>query len=414
VLDEFSVNVERRWPDLARRQAAIRAEAEARIVEQRWSQSSWAMEVRPYYVERNELPAVRLCRRRPEDLDGWVEYGFDDLGRCVLVREHGYGRPQEEQVFLYGDGTDEVLDFQWVPDWVREESGGEEYKLVAVEQHRRDAAGCLQRWARIVRGDRFEDAPARLSWEDYEYRADGALSQVVEQWPIYDQERAFGGLAVGDIAVSRDEFTYDDAGDLVSIRSVPPYAHQQPRIVWRRRPASLRPALRKVEDVLVEYTVGWAREHWPDEPVYCLGLIFHGSKLALDAAFGTRAFMQEMLDDPEEDGPPLELWNPAEFGIEHAFALGRDDPEFTEAAAALEQEWRRTGDLDACFKLLARAAKRLNADDRLNLPRTDAFVVFAIDPEIHEQPHVERQLRACIPADTFKKLKRAGLLTGAP
>jgi hypothetical protein len=169
------------------------------------------MEARPYYAERNETSVVRLRRQRPDDVDGWVEYGFDDLGRCVLVRERAYGRPYEEQVFVYGEGTDEVLDFQWVPEWVRE-SGGEEFKLVAVEQHRRDGTGRLERWARIVRGDRFQDAPARLSWEDYEYRADGALSQVVAHRPIYDQEHAVGGLAVGDIAVSRDEFIYDEAG----------------------------------------------------------------------------------------------------------------------------------------------------------------------------------------------------------
>src|SRR5262249_8333393 len=154
------------------------------------------------------------------------------------------------------------------------------------------------------------DAPARLSWEDYEYRAGGALSHVVKHWPIDDR-------AIGDIAASRDELAYDDAGDLVSI------AHQDGRIVWRRRPASLRPALRKVEDVLVEYAVGWAREHWPDEPVYCLGLVYSAPKLALDAAFGTQSFKQAWLDDPGEYGLAFELWNPAEFGFDHAFAPGR-------------------------------------------------------------------------------------------
>jgi hypothetical protein len=385
VLDEFSVDAERRWPDLARRQAAIRAEAEARVVERRWAQYPWGMDARPYYAERNETSVARLRRQRPEDLDGWVEYGLDELGRCVLIRERAYGRPDEEQVFVYGDRTDEVLDFQWVPEWARE--SGEEFKLVALEQHRRDGTGRLQRWARIVRGDRFEHAPAQLSWEDYEYRADGALTHVVKYRPIYDQEHAIGGLAVGDIAVSRDEFTYDDAGELVSIRRVPAFTNQDPRIVWRRRPGSLRPALRKAEDILVEYTIRWAREHWPDEPVYCLGLVYYG--------------------------PKLELWNPAEFGIEHAFDPARHDPEFTGAAAALEQEWRLTSDTDACFELLARAAKRLNADDRLNGPRTDHFVVFAIDPEIVDPAHVERHLRACVPADTYKALRQAGMLAAS-
>ena len=65
----------------------------------------------------------------------------------------------------------------------------------------------------------------------------------------------------------------------------------------------------------------------------------------------------------------------------------------------------RPGRDDACFKFLARAAKRLNADYRLNLPRTDAFVVFAIDPEIVDQ---------CVPPDTVERLRRAGLLVVDP
>jgi hypothetical protein len=68
---------------------------------------------------------------------------------------------------------------------------------------------------------------------------------------VYDAEQARAGWAIGDIAVSRDEFTYDDAGDLVLIRRVPARADDDAAVVWRRRPASLRPALRKVEDILV-------------------------------------------------------------------------------------------------------------------------------------------------------------------
>ena len=189
MLDDFRVSVEQRWPDLARRQAAIRAEVEARVVERRWAQLSGGLETRPYYAERNEWARVRLRRQRPDDLVSWVEYGLDERGRCVLVREHTDGPPYQEKVLVYGDGADEVLDFEWVPEGARE-SIGEEYKLVAVEEHRRDEHRRLVRWARIVRGDRFKDAPVRLSWEDYIYRDDGALSEVMDHWPVYDAEQA--------------------------------------------------------------------------------------------------------------------------------------------------------------------------------------------------------------------------------
>jgi hypothetical protein len=277
-----------------------------------------------------------------------------------------------------------------------------------VEEHRRDASGRLRRWARSVRGDRFEDAPTRLWWEDYSYRADGALEEVAEHRPIYDETQISAGLAVGDVAVLTDKLSYDDSGELVLIRRSTSVVGIDPWVVWRRRPASLRPLLRLVEDRLVEYTVQWARQHWPNEPAYYLGLLYTAPYLGLDAAIGTRSQQQQMLADPGEFGVGLELWNPAELGIEHAFDPGRDDPDFADAVSMLEQEWRTTNDDDACFNLLARVAKRLNADQRLDRPRTDDFVVFAIDPEIPDQAHLERHLRACIPKDRFKRLSRAG------
>lgn len=366
------------------------------------------MEVPPYYVERRETSPVRLRRQRPDDVEGWVEYGLDSSGRCVLVREYAYGRPYRDHVRISGDGKDEALDFEYLQDWERK-PGEEEYRLAAVEEHRRDSEGVLRRWARIVSGERLGYTRPRLWWEEYRYRDDGALSEVIEHRPIYDEQDAFGKLGVGDVAVLRDEFVYDDDdGELALIRRFTSAGEAEPWVVWRRRPASLRPLLRHVEDRLVEYTVQWAREHWPDEPAYCLGLLYHAPYLSLDAAIGTQTHLRNALADPGEFGIGLELWNPAEFGIEHAFAPGRDDPVYVDAAAMLEQEWRTTDDDAACFKLLARVTKRLNADGRLDRARTEDFVVFAMDPEIPDEKHIERHLRACVPKDTFKRLSRAG------
>jgi len=410
VLTRLRAKAEQRWFGVAPRQAEIRSDAEARIARRRWSTLAGGMEIRPYYDERFEQRAVRLRSERPDNVAGWVEYGLDELGRRVSVRQPGYEGPFKDQITVYGECLDEVFDFEWVPEWARE-SRGEHYKLVSLEQFLRDDTGRLERTVHIVRGDAFGDGPTRVSWEDYVYRGDGVLSQVVAHRPIDEQAHAIRGLAVGDVAVTRDDFTYDVAGDLISIRRVPAFADEEPWIVWRRRPASLRPAARKVEDALVEYTVGWAREHWPDEPVYCLGLVYRALSLGLDAAFGTQSFMERWLADQGGDGVILDLWNPAEFGIEHTFAPGHDDPEFAEAVSALEQEWRLTGDDQACLKLLAKTAKRINADARINLPRTDAFLVYVIDPEmIHDHAFVERHLRACVSADGFKRLRRTGLI----
>ena len=217
-----------------------------------------------------------------------------------------------------------------------------------------------------------------------------------------------------NVAVTRYEFAYDEAGDLVTIRAVHPGQRFDPAVIWRRRPASLRPALRRVEDTLVDTLTTWAREHWPDEPAYCLAISYQPDyPLHLDAGIGTDRERQAMLLDPGEYGVGLDLWNPAEFETAPALSLSPNDEAYAEAAALLEQEWRTTDD-DAGFKLLARVAKRLNAADWADLPRTADFVVFAIDLDIPDQAHVERHLRACTPKATFADLKKRGLFFVEP
>ena len=137
-----------------------------------------------------------------------------------------------------------------------------------------------------------------------------------------------------------------------------------------------------------------------------------------DPRAGRGARRREPLDARQggagEYGVGLELWNPAEYEHAPAFAAGAGDADYEEAAALLLQEWRMTDDDLAGFKLLARVCARLNADPRLELPRTADFVVFAIDPEIPDQAHIERHLRACIPRDIFKRLKKRGLFHVEP
>ena len=138
------------------------------------------------------------------------------------------------------------------------------------------------------------------------------------------------------------------------------------------------------------------------------------SPLNLHVAIGTDRERRAMLADPGESGVALELWNPAELEIAPAFSPDEDDQAYAEAAALLQQEWRMTDDDRAGFKFLARVAKRLNAGGFEDLPRTADFVVFAIDPEIPDQAHIERHLRACIPKDVFKDLKKRGLFYVEP
>ena len=121
-----------------------------------------------------------------------------------------------------------------------------------------------------------------------------------------------------------------------------------------------------------------------------------------------------MLADPGEYGVALELWNPAEFELAPAFSPDEGDQAYAEAALLLQQEWRMTDDDRAGFKFLARVAKRLNAGGFEDLPRTADFVVFAIDPEIPDQAHIERHLRACVRRRSSRTSGSAGCSTSSP
>jgi hypothetical protein len=111
---------------------------------------------------------------------------------------------------------------------------------------------------------------------------------------------------------------------LVTIRREHRVGGFDPEVVWRRRPASLRPALRRVEDTLVDALTAWAREHWPDEPAYCLAISYRPDHpLHVDAGIGTDRERQAMLLEPGEYGVGLELWNPAEFEAHPGFSPSR-------------------------------------------------------------------------------------------
>ena len=90
-------------------------------------------------------------------------------------------------------------------------------------------------------------------------------------------------------------------------------------------------AATRLEDVLVERLAEWARNNWPDERAFALGLVFTIGMTPLPApGLGTAPERDEWLADPDEYGVGLMIWNPAEYEVYN--------PDFTDALGAEAME----------------------------------------------------------------------------
>jgi hypothetical protein len=169
-------------------------------------------------------------------------------------------------------------------------------------------------------------------------------------------------------------------------------------------------AIARLEDALVEGLAAWAETHWPAETAYAIGLIHTVGFPPLPApAIGTAAERDEWLEDPDEYGVGLTIWNPAEYDT--------FDPDFADALPAdvrdlaerLNEVWMKQADDERWHAFMAGVARRLAARDWGDRPRTEDFIAFATDAELSEQSELEAQLARSVPAAQLDALRRRGL-----
>src|SRR4051794_29301980 len=83
-----------------RRYRALKGRCEARVERWEWATTS-AIDPRPFYHERNELPRGRVLKGRPGTIKrGTHAYGFDAEGRVVVVRQYTEFRGRMYEEFL--------------------------------------------------------------------------------------------------------------------------------------------------------------------------------------------------------------------------------------------------------------------------------------------------------------------------
>jgi hypothetical protein len=163
----------------------------------------------------------------------------------------------------------------------------------------------------------------------------------------------------------------------------------------------------RLHAILVEYLIDWASERWPDEPVCALGLVYGAGWPPLPTpGILTAAEREELLEEPDEYGVGLMLWNPGEYGIVGV-------PEFPDEAIKLADElleiWENDEDW---FAFMGGVARALAAHDWNRMATTADFVVFAnTSMDIDEQAQLEAQLAMSVHAERLDELRDRGLLT---
>ena len=166
----------------------------------------------------------------------------------------------------------------------------------------------------------------------------------------------------------------------------------------------------RLHEILVEHSIVWATEHWPGEAVFALGLAYGAGWPPIPTVgLLTVAERDALLQDPDEYGVGLVLWNPGEYEIV-------DFLEVPEEAVVLAEElaggWEHDEDW---FRFMGGVATALAAHDWSSLGATTDFVVFAnVAMDINEQAQLERQLAMSVPAERLDDLRERGWLHVTP
>lgn len=376
----------------------LKQECEARVVRWQWATFS-IYHPKPFYYERERIPRGRKLAGRPENLkSGTHEYGIDEAGRIVVVREYGgIDGPKYEEFFAFGDGMVEGVRF----DWRRPNNAAPVVQTVNVTRQRLDRG-------RIVSLDTF--AMFGRSAEVYEYGDGGERITRVRGSYESREDEGRGHHYV-------DELGYDPAGRLSRVRREYPPQKEYPsgaeRVIYLRpqKGPSVRELAKAIEEKLVRLVPETLRCAGISEAVYCVLLAYNSQSPELSPRMGVGLERQRRVWVAEHGkGAKHYVWNLPEFewsGEEAELDL-TGDAELSAACGLFNQQLALKGTCGPARTVLNEVARRLNDFDWTgSLDVTDDFVVLAYDDE---EIDFGRNWKAGVPAGRLALLKARGWL----
>lgn len=301
-----------------------------------------AFKLKPYWRERNRFAkGVRLAERPPLS-ENAVRYGFDEVGRPVVMEEFSG--------FLSGRQTGKTA-WTHLPDVIEEVGRGyrDRYEY---------ADGLLRLYTKEASGGR--------GTEKYTYE-DGLLSRI----DVTHDGRPWARVAV----------SHDAAGVLERIETTYLQGRSSTEVTYRRPPAgfTLDGQCATVAALLVVRLPRLVARTEADGPFYCLALAYSESCLPM-WGLGLESERQEWLAGDDADDL---LWNPAEFEQYDTDPVDADDPELHEAASLLDQEIGLTGEHHRVRAMLLEVAHVLN-QQAWDIAVTGDFVVYPTHLECHD------------------------------
>lgn len=352
--------------------ARLKQECERRVVRWEWATFS-IYHPQPFYYERERIPRGRKLAGRPDELkDGTHEYGIDEAGRVVVVREYGgMDGPKYEEFFAFDEGLVKGARF----DWRRPKSAAPVVQAVNVTRQRLDVRG------RIVSLDTF--AMFGRSSETYEYDGGGRIVRVRGSY----ESREDKGLGHHYV----DELGFDPAGRLSLVRrKYPPqkeYPNGAERVIYLRpqKGQSVRELAKVIEEKLVRLVPATLRSAGISEAVYGVLLAYNSQSPGLLPRLGVGLERQRRAWVAEHGkGAKHYLWNLPEFewsGEEAQLDL-MGDAELAAACGLFNQQLALKATCAPARSVLNQVARRLNDFDWTGtLDVTDDFVVVAYDDE---------------------------------
>lgn len=362
-------------------------ECEAEVARWEWTSSN-RYELQPLYFERHRCKPGRVLKQEPPNKNGVWQYGFDNQERVVVERQGVEFEGRFYETFLRHED-----DTVW---------------SVLYDYHRPKKPINVTRY-------RFEDGRA-VSQETFaqfgcgreEYEYENRRLTRIHDW---HQEHGQGPT------ISRYDVGYDETGQIASIHVTYPEGDR-----FSPEPHTSVVYQRPVKGQTIAALTAWIKQRLIlripemiaaagiEEPAYCVTLAYHpepGVSVVPSVGVGLEAERESWVRTEGKDACDL-IWNPAEFTHYCTTALTLADDDLERACDLLGQQLGARGTWAPArrmFNEVAAELLRVDWSGRLNI--TPDFVVYAVDLELAD---LKRNLKASIPPERLKELKRSGYL----